>query len=81
MKTKDLWTMTFLSLVLLWVSSVRATDTERPSLKDVFAEHFLIGGALNRMQITRKDPNATALVEKHFKLSLLKTFINGVRFI
>ncbi len=66
MKTKDLWTMTFLSLVLLWISSVRATDSEHPALKDVFAEHFLIGGAFNRNLVSGKDPNAAAIAIKHF---------------
>jgi len=66
MKTKDLWTTTFLSLVLLLISSVRATDSERPALKDVFADCFLIGGAYNRRLVTGKDPNAAAIAARHF---------------
>ncbi len=66
MKTKDLWTMTFLSLVLLWISSVRATGSEHPALKDVFKNDFLIGAAVNRGQIAGREPNAIVLVEKHF---------------
>lgn len=58
--------MTFLSLVLLWISSVRATDSEHPALKDVFEEHFLIGGAFNRNLVSGKDPNAAAIAIKHF---------------
>jgi endo-1,4-beta-xylanase len=37
-----------------------------PALKDVFKNHFLIGGALNRRVVTRRDPGAAAIVEKHF---------------
>jgi len=66
MKTKDLWTMAFLSLVLLWISSVRATDSERPALKDVYKDYFLIGGAFNRRLVTGRDPNAAAIAEKQF---------------
>jgi len=32
----------------------------QPALKDVFAEHFLIGGAFNRNLVSSKDPNAVA---------------------
>ncbi len=37
-----------------------------PALKDVFKDHFLIGGALNRPLVTGQDPNAAAIAEKHF---------------
>jgi len=37
-----------------------------PALKDVFKDHFLIGGALNRNVVTGKDRNAAAIAEKHF---------------
>ncbi len=38
----------------------------QPALKDVFKEDFFIGAALNVEQITGKEPDALALVEKHF---------------
>jgi hypothetical protein len=37
-----------------------------PALRDVFKDHFLIGGALNRNVVTGRDPNAAAIAEKHF---------------
>jgi endo-1,4-beta-xylanase len=39
---------------------------EVPALKDVFKDHFLIGGAPNRNVVTGRDPNAAAIAEKHF---------------
>jgi len=36
------------------------------TLKDVFKNDFLIGGALNRSLVTGRDPNAAAIAEKHF---------------
>jgi endo-1,4-beta-xylanase len=38
----------------------------KPSLKDVFAEYFLIGGAFNRNLVSGKDPNAAEIAIKHF---------------
>ncbi|MCK5564924.1 MAG: endo-1,4-beta-xylanase [Planctomycetes bacterium] len=37
-----------------------------PALKDVFAEDFMIGGALNVDQISGKKPDEISLVVKHF---------------
>ena len=37
-----------------------------PALKKVFGDDFIIGVALNLDQISGKEPNAIALVEKHF---------------
>ncbi|MBN1765311.1 MAG: endo-1,4-beta-xylanase [Sedimentisphaerales bacterium] len=53
-------------ITLCWVniSVVRADD--EPALKDVFADDFLIGGALNRFQIFGQIPRDTALIIKHF---------------
>ncbi len=36
------------------------------SLKEVFRHHFMIGGALNDELVSGKDPQAAALVERHF---------------
>ncbi|MGD8786712.1 MAG: endo-1,4-beta-xylanase, partial [Phycisphaerales bacterium] len=45
---------------------VPAAGQNVPALKDVFKDHFLIGGAFNRNLVTGKDPNAAAIAEKHF---------------
>ena len=37
-----------------------------PTLKDVFKDDFHVGAALSLDQISGKEPDATALVEKHF---------------
>jgi endo-1,4-beta-xylanase len=39
---------------------------QQPALKDVFAEDFLIGGALNDDVVNGKDPNAAAIATRHF---------------
>ena len=36
------------------------------SLKDAFSDHFLIGTAVNRFQITGKDSLSATLIDKHF---------------
>ena len=38
----------------------------RPALKDAFKDNFYIGVALSLNQISGNEPNAIALVEKHF---------------
>jgi endo-1,4-beta-xylanase len=38
----------------------------QPALKDVFKDDFYVGVALSLNQISGKEPNALALVEKHF---------------
>lgn len=43
-----------------------AKYTAIPALKDVIKDDFYIGVALNLDQILGNEPNATALVEKHF---------------
>ncbi len=42
------------------------SDSGRAALKDVFKDDFYIGVALNLDQITGKEPQAMAIVEKHF---------------
>jgi endo-1,4-beta-xylanase len=37
-----------------------------PALKDVFKNHFLIGGALNRRVVAGRTPGAAAIAERHF---------------
>ena len=38
----------------------------RPALKNIFKDDFYIGAALSLDQILGKEPDAMALVEKHF---------------
>lgn len=56
-----------LSLVFFWSATVIGAEcAEQPALKNVFADDFYIGAALNYDQISGKDPNAIAVVKKHF---------------
>ena len=60
-------TVTVASLAILWIGVAQCTAGQHvPALKDVFQDHFLIGGAPNRSVVTGRDPNAAAIVEKHF---------------
>ncbi|MBN1125338.1 MAG: endo-1,4-beta-xylanase, partial [Sedimentisphaerales bacterium] len=38
---------------------------EKPALKDVFKDYFLIGGAYNRNLVTGRDPNAAQIAVRH----------------
>lgn len=59
--------VTVASLAILWIGAAPcAGGQDVPALKDVFQDHFLIGGAPNRTVVTGRDPNAAAIVEKHF---------------
>jgi len=65
MKTKKLLHVIFLSsTVLCFVGN--AVGSEKPALKDVYKDHFLIGGAFNRRLVSGKDPNAAEIAIKHF---------------
>jgi len=60
-------TLTTASLVVLSAGVLSCmAGQDVPALKDVFKNHFLIGGALNQRVVTRRDPGAAAIVEKHF---------------
>lgn len=60
-------TTTVASLAILWIGAAQCAGGQPvPALKDVFKDHFLIGGAPNRSVVTGRDPNAAAIVEKHF---------------
>lgn len=55
------------SMVVLLVgvaSCIAGQDV--PALKDVFKNHFLIGGALNQRVVAGRDPGVAAIAEKHF---------------
>jgi endo-1,4-beta-xylanase len=55
------------SLAVLVAGAVAsAAEQNVPVLKDVFKDHFLIGGALNRRVVTGHDPGAAAIAERHF---------------
>jgi len=53
-------------MVLLLTAVSNGGSDAQPTLKNVFAEHFLIGGALNRDLVSGKDPNAAAIAIRHF---------------
>ena len=55
------------SLVVLLVGVVSClAGQDVPALKNVFKDHFLIGGALNRWVVTGRNAGAVAIAEKHF---------------
>ena len=60
--------LVFASLLTALAAVTAAADDGdgRPALKDVFADVFLIGGALKTSQILGEEPEAMALVERHF---------------
>ena len=47
-------------------SNISSKYSEQPALKDVFKNDFYIGAALSLNQISGNEPDAIALVEKHF---------------
>lgn len=47
-------------------TAMTAKYADPPALKDAFEDDFLIGVALSQNQISGNEPNAIALVEKHF---------------
>jgi len=60
-------TITIVGLMVLFVGMATCiAGQDVPALKDVFKNHFLIGGALNRRVVIGRDPNAAAIAEKHF---------------
>jgi len=64
--TKKLLIVILLPLTTSWSVAGCAGGPDKPALKDVFAEHFLIGGAFNRNLVLGKDPNAAAIAIEHF---------------
>lgn len=56
--------MASLMVLLVGVVSCMAGQ-DVPALKDVFKDHFLIGGAFNRRVVTGRDAGASALAVKH----------------
>jgi len=48
------------------VPTGRTETAAQPALKDVFKDHFYVGAALSLDQISGKEPEAMAVVEKHF---------------
>lgn len=65
MKTKRIFAIISAFIVLnCAVSSLAEQDI--PSLKEVFKDHFLIGGAMNRWVIAGRDPKAAELAIKHY---------------
>lgn len=54
-----------LCFIVLLTAGPACCDSQ-PTLKDVFAKDFLIGAALNNAVVSDKDPNAAAIVQRHF---------------
>jgi endo-1,4-beta-xylanase len=54
------------ALILLDCVVVCRAEEQVPALKDVFKNHFLIGGALNRRVIAGRDPGAAQVAAMHF---------------
>jgi len=52
--------------ILIGFTGCAPSQKKEVTLKDTFKKDFLIGGALNRNVVTGRDPNAAAIVEKHF---------------
>ncbi len=65
MRTQRLFGATGVAIMLMGAVSCLAGQSV-PALKDVFKDDFLIGGAPNRPLVMGRDPNAAAIVEKHF---------------
>ena len=66
MVTKKLMIVVVLVSIAFLSVADGSENSKIPALKNVFAEHFLIGGAFNRNLVSGKDPNATEIVIKHF---------------
>jgi endo-1,4-beta-xylanase len=54
----------FLLITVFWLFE-NAAGSEKPALKDVFKDYFLIGGAYNRNLVTGRDPDAAAIAVRH----------------
>jgi len=48
------------------VPTGRTETTAQPALKDVFKDHFYVGAALSLDQISGQEPDAIAVVARHF---------------
>lgn len=53
-------------VVCLTVLAIAGCSARQPALKDLYANDFLFGGALNDDVVNGKDPKAAAIAEKHF---------------
>jgi endo-1,4-beta-xylanase len=53
-------------LAALVFTSVAGCSNRQPALKDLYADDFLFGGALNDDVVNGKDPKAAVIAEKHF---------------
>ena len=66
MVTKKLMIVIVQVSIAFFSVAVGSENSRIPALKDVFAVHFLIGGAFNRNLVSGKDPNAAEIAIKHF---------------
>ena len=69
-REKTLKNSNLLSAILLSATAVclgaNAAEHEKTALKDIFGEHFLVGGALNRWVVSSRDAGAARLAVEHF---------------
>jgi endo-1,4-beta-xylanase len=65
-----------ISLVLFFSCAQRNADTQQ-SLKDAYKNDFLIGTALNEIQINEKNPNAALLVPLQFNAITPENIMKG----
>lgn len=66
MKTKYSISIVLLFLILSELGIAGVNNFDKPALKDVYMEYFLIGGAFNRNLVSGEDPNAAAIAIRHF---------------
>jgi endo-1,4-beta-xylanase len=64
-KTKKPIVVLSLCMLTLSACTVNAAN-DKPALRNVFKDYFLIGGAFNRDLVSGEDPNAAAIAIKHF---------------
>lgn len=69
-KQTKIWatrSIAFIALVLIACNQTNnKKETKQDSLKQAFEGKFVIGAALNTMQVNGSDPKVTELIEKHF---------------
>ncbi len=53
-------------VVCLTVLAIAGCSAQQPALKDLYANDFLFGGALNDDVVNGKDPQAAAIARRHF---------------
>lgn len=79
--------ISMMSLTVLFIGAVScmagqetpAPEKDMPVLKEVFKDHFLIGGALNWRVVTGRDARAAAIAGKHFSTATAENVLKWQR--